>query len=401
MYGLINYLLFFLLCDLVRELYGFKQWNVYMMYFLTGFGCQLAFYNWCSFTDQAIVTVVGTFLNSFRPSGSFFLKLVFDVILSVCGSVVAWQLVQLSKSVFLTEEQRVKQQRKKEQKTNNDTIYKKIAAEIVSSELSYCQQLDELFNIIYLPLLNETTLLTVPQRKIIFSEFEMIRRYNTMLANDLEIDSGSIPSICNRLREYIPFFIIYAPYASTRQQANITLTTLATATDTTFQDWLDSRLNKCEFFSRLDSYLILPVQRIMRYPLLLQELAKVAPIEYQDEVRQTHTAVLEVSKQVNDAMADGGGSVTIQLSKEHLEKLEADTQERIKAIANKVNYGQVVLLLLLVLVCVVWFISTSKSTSSNPGTVQYNRTLANCVDEVGALRVQLARLQNQLAKKEL
>lgn len=97
-------------------------------------------------------------------------------------------------------------------------------------------------------------------------------------------------------KEYAPFFKMYSDYVANHEKASELLTTLHS--NAQFQSLTQSLQDSQQQQQSLTSLLIMPVQRVPRYKLLLQELLKQTPPDHPD------TPDLRSSLQLIGAVAD-------------------------------------------------------------------------------------------------
>lgn len=182
-----------------------------------------------------------------------------------------------------------------------------IANELLVTERTYVELLGICVEQFLKPLRAETSTL-LPQEKVtaIFSNIEDILQMNTVLLHDLEermeswSDGQCIGDLFVRLA---PFLRIYTAYVSNFDDASATLETCEKLP--AFAAFLKERFEDpvCKGQS-LRSFLILPVQRIPRYRLLLEDMVKNTRSTHADYAPLTEslTTIKEVATQINDAV---------------------------------------------------------------------------------------------------
>lgn len=68
-------------------------------------------------------------------------------------------------------------------------------------------------------------------------------------------------------------------------------------TDRSFKEFLDARNPTKQHSSTLESYLIKPVQRVLKYPLLLRELVSLTDTDSEEHYHLTGTSHIKTSTQ--------------------------------------------------------------------------------------------------------
>lgn len=182
-----------------------------------------------------------------------------------------------------------------------------IANELLVTERTYVELLGICVEQFLKPLRAETTGLLPPDKvAAIFSNLEDILQMNTVLLHDLEermqawSEAQCIGDLFVRLA---PFLRIYTAYVSNFDDASATLE--ACEKLPAFAAFLKERFEDpvCKGQS-LRSFLILPVQRIPRYRLLLEDMVKNTRTTHADYAPLTEslTTIKEVATQINDAV---------------------------------------------------------------------------------------------------
>ncbi|KAL1918087.1 uncharacterized protein VTP21DRAFT_3353 [Calcarisporiella thermophila] len=194
--------------------------------------------------------------------------------------------------------------------------------EIFSSELAYVQGLRKLRNIFYQPLLEKLSnpsptpffgqskgVLTLDDFQAIFSNFDQILQLHEQFLEDLnERQRIWCPAqiLGDLLLKTIPFFRMYIPYLKNFPQAVVTLERL-TKPNSQFKKFLDAcHENPLLENMNLESYLILPIQRIPRYKLLLEALLKFTNPLHPDFINLSSCAslVAQIAEELNEKIRD-------------------------------------------------------------------------------------------------
>jgi len=129
----------------------------------------------------------------------------------------------------------------------------------------------------------------------------------------------------------------------------------------------------------------------MRYPLLLHELLEqcAEDAELAGVVAQAEEVCTAVAQEVNNAMKDQASDIQITVTKEHLDRMESNTQERIKAIEQKVHWYHVYVLLFMACFVCVWIIggwvwAKLSPSSSSAHCAQVSQQLSACLQKLAA-----------------
>jgi hypothetical protein len=154
--------------------------------------------------------------------------------------------------------------------------------EFFATEESYVNSLKLLINVYIarfraMNKLNHAVLLSEAELAQIFSNLEAIYDLNHRFLQDLTAlrmkgSSQLLFSIGNTFRQYIPFFKIYTIYVKSYDAAQLLLNQLIPKR-IALKQFLDVQM-LCENNKNLELFLIQPVQRVPRYVLLLEMLAK-------------------------------------------------------------------------------------------------------------------------------
>jgi len=158
--------------------------------------------------------------------------------------------------------------------------------EIMLSERYYVRDLDLIVNNFLKPMQSANI---IPQDKIdsIFSNIELILKVNKEIRDNLVADFKATDTIQlmhvgQIFLTMIDYLRIYAIYSSNQNNSITTLTKLCNE-NKQFATFLQEKEQKPECKRvNLQGYLIKPIQRICKYPLLFRELLKVTPAEHTD-----------------------------------------------------------------------------------------------------------------------
>ncbi|KAL6075688.1 RhoGEF domain containing protein [Balamuthia mandrillaris] len=167
----------------------------------------------------------------------------------------------------------------------------KIAREIYESEKTYVTRLQTVVEVFINPFremeenrsskeessnYSSSAILTKEERKLLFSELEVILGYQEELLSNLtlRIESWSLDQrLGDIFKNMVTFLKVYTSYVNQFNQAITLLANLKTRPDfKAVLSYMESK-KRCNR-QTLNSFLIMPVQRIPRYVLLLQDLFK-------------------------------------------------------------------------------------------------------------------------------
>lgn len=156
--------------------------------------------------------------------------------------------------------------------------------EIVSTEKSYLASLHVLLDL-YLRPLSGSRILSDKEISAVFSNIETILLLNTRLLGDLEVHmkyEAPRQLIGGLFLEFAPYFKMYSNYVKDNETSSRLVAKLL-ANNKKFSDFCDaaSRETRSKGLT-LSSLLIMPIQRIPRYRLLLEQLVRVTPTSYND-----------------------------------------------------------------------------------------------------------------------
>jgi hypothetical protein len=201
----------------------------------------------------------------------------------------------------------------------------RVAQEILSTELKYCQSLEHLAEIVVKPLRwraqlgvegankgtaklsSGTCVLTLKEINEIFPHIteiydlskqliDMLRpRLAAMEAGDTRVTVGDV------FVKLAPFFRLYTEFCASFEKARAHL--LQAEKRPLFRKWQQANYEPLVHV-RMDSLLITPVQRIPRYVLLLHELRKTTPIGHPDRphVEEAGEQVGVMAARINTGM---------------------------------------------------------------------------------------------------
>jgi len=191
---------------------------------------------------------------------------------------------------------------------------RRIAQEIIDTEESYIKSLAQVLDMYLLPLRDRsknvaTSVLSADQIKVLFSNLELIHSLNKKFFGDLRKqfslweDTADTQLIGDVFLKFAPFFKMYSQYVENFDESIVMLKSLEK--NSAWRKFCKSSLQDGESSNlSLESFLIMPIQRIPRYKMLLSELLKYTDITHKDYI-QLQQAVLKVgsvASHINEAV---------------------------------------------------------------------------------------------------
>eukprot|EP01122_Echinamoeba_exundans_P014060 TRINITY_DN6292_c0_g1_i1.p1 TRINITY_DN6292_c0_g1~~TRINITY_DN6292_c0_g1_i1.p1 ORF type:complete len:804 (+),score=122.41 TRINITY_DN6292_c0_g1_i1:181-2592(+) len=140
-----------------------------------------------------------------------------------------------------------------------------ILAELLSTEQNYVSYLNLVVDLYLTPL---RLILTKAELSTLFSNLEAILEVNEPLLKDLEGNTGTVG---NLFLQRADLFKIYAVYCSNQPRLTKTIKSLSANAKFLHAVGKANRDPRCQHM-QLEDFLILPMQRITRYPMLLSAL---------------------------------------------------------------------------------------------------------------------------------
>uniref|UniRef100_A0A4X2LKA1 TIAM Rac1 associated GEF 2 n=1 Tax=Vombatus ursinus TaxID=29139 RepID=A0A4X2LKA1_VOMUR len=192
---------------------------------------------------------------------------------------------------------------------------RKVIQELMDTEKSYVKDLTCLFELYLEPLQNET-FLTQDEMESLFGSLPEMLEFQKVFLETLEdgISSSSdfnileTPSQFRKLLfslggsflYYADHFKLYSGFCANHIKVQKVLE--RAKTDKAFKAFLDARNPTKQHASTLESYLIKPVQRVLKYPLLLKELVSLTDNESEEHYHLTEAlkAMEKVASHINE-----------------------------------------------------------------------------------------------------
>ncbi|XP_043642592.1 uncharacterized protein LOC122612814 isoform X1 [Drosophila teissieri] len=173
------------------------------------------------------------------------------------------------------------------------SVLEKTCLEIIDSERSFVEDLGQVIKG-YLLDWKERACLRVDELQILFANIEEIYEFNSMLLQRL-INTGRDPGrIARCFIDLRDGFDVYTTYCTSYPEAISLLTKLLQATHT--YSLLASTQKLLQHRLPLGSYLLKPVQRILKYHLLLDSLRKHCDVK---EVVEAHVIMRQVAHNID------------------------------------------------------------------------------------------------------
>ncbi|XP_012615058.3 rho guanine nucleotide exchange factor TIAM2 isoform X1 [Microcebus murinus] len=192
---------------------------------------------------------------------------------------------------------------------------RKVIQELVDTEKSYVKDLSCLFEL-YLEPLQSETFLTQDEMESLFGSLPEMLEFQKVFLETLE-DGISASSDFNILETpsqfrkllfslggsflyYADHFKLYSGFCANHIKVQKVLE--RAKTDKAFKAFLDARNPTKQHSSTLESYLIKPVQRVLKYPLLLKELVSLTDHESEEHYHLTEAlkAMEKVASHINE-----------------------------------------------------------------------------------------------------
>ncbi|XP_052010092.1 rho guanine nucleotide exchange factor TIAM2 isoform X1 [Xyrauchen texanus] len=176
----------------------------------------------------------------------------------------------------------------------------KVIQELVDTEKSYVKDLNCLFEI-YLKPLQKETFLTQDEMESLFGSLPEMLDFQKVFLQTLEEKISSSPdfstletpvqfkkllfSLGGSFLYYAEHFKLYSGFCANHIKVQKVLE--RAKTDRSFKEFLDARNPTKQHSTTLESYLIKPVQRVLKYPLLLRELVSLTNADSEEHYHLT------------------------------------------------------------------------------------------------------------------
>ncbi|KAL6095467.1 uncharacterized protein ACO6RY_09390 [Pungitius sinensis] len=211
---------------------------------------------------------------------------------------------------------------------------RKVIQELVDTEKSYVKDLVRLFEV-YLSPLQKENFLSKEEMEALFGSLPEMLDFQRVFLQTLEERIASCPdfghletpgefkhllfSLGGSFLYYADHFKHYSGFCANHLKVQKVLE--RAKTDGAFKFFLETRNPTNQHSSSLESYLIKPVQRVLKYPLLLRELVSLTEVESPEHTHLTEAlrAMEKVATHINEMQKiyEDFGCVFDQLTAEH------------------------------------------------------------------------------------
>ncbi|KAJ8341826.1 hypothetical protein SKAU_G00341170 [Synaphobranchus kaupii] len=192
---------------------------------------------------------------------------------------------------------------------------RKVVQELLDTEKSYVKDLSCLFGTYLKPLENET-FLTKDEMESLFGSLPEMLFFQRVFLQTLEERIASPPdlstlespvhfkkllfSLGGSFLYYADHFKLYSGFCANHIKVQKVLE--RAKTDQAFKEFLDAKNTTKQHSSTLESYLIKPVQRVLKYPLLLRELVSLTDTDSEEHYHLTEAlkAMEKVASDINE-----------------------------------------------------------------------------------------------------
>ncbi|XP_041831359.1 T-lymphoma invasion and metastasis-inducing protein 2 [Melanotaenia boesemani] len=192
---------------------------------------------------------------------------------------------------------------------------RKVIQELVDTEKSYVKDLVCLFDLYLTPLQNET-FLSKDEMEALFGSLPEMLDFQRVFLQTLEERIAACPnfssletpeqfkkllfSLGGSFLYYADHFKLYSGFCANHIKVQKVLE--RAKTDAAFKHFLEARNPTNQHSSSLESFLIKPVQRVLKYPLLLRELVSLTDVESPEHTHLTEAlrAMEKVASHIND-----------------------------------------------------------------------------------------------------
>ena len=205
--------------------------------------------------------------------------------------------------------------------SEEEFLFKKVTSEMVATEINYVTDLKVTTTIFRRPLTEEKSAILPLEAFNIFANIEDVYALNRKFLTVLQKEHGKPLASKNYGKVFLDFAPqfqkVYLTYAGRKTISRNTLDQLS-ATNKKFVSFLEECLQKppCRRLE-LKSFLIKPVQRICKYPLLLRTMVDNAPKGYQERA-----SLVEAKKKMEEVVLALEDQLFVEDDKMQLLELE-------------------------------------------------------------------------------
>ncbi|XP_076461495.1 intersectin-2-like [Babylonia areolata] len=229
------------------------------------------------------------------------------------------------------------------QQERKETIY-----EIIETEINYGRDLRILKEEFYVPM-QTTGLLTPEQLDTVFVNLDDLLTVNTQLTERLRSALHSAAKACDQdlncvnigsiFVESSTMFLAFEKYCVNQAQASASLEQLEREREL-LRIFLQVSQTDNSVLRRmhLKSFLMVPVQRIMKYPLLLNRLHKATPSHHNDKdnIRQAREKIEDILGHINAKAKGSAGSVRIKRKQSEMHRYSLTEKIEVNRVALEV-----------------------------------------------------------------
>ena len=215
-------------------------------------------------------------------------------------------------------------------------------SELITTEESYTDSLHLLIDIFYKPLRDSQfklqPLLTEGDIDAIFGNVEDLLVINMQLLDDLHqrvresSNSDEVPRVGDIMKRTAPLLKLYEKYVRGYERAVMRLAECQRSSKTGFDTWLERQHQAATALGgqALESYLIMPVQRILRYKLLLEEIIRHTSLSSVDLADLTTALELVAERAVQCNEATRGQENTASLR-----RIQSEFNDKVEIVGPK------------------------------------------------------------------
>jgi T-lymphoma invasion and metastasis-inducing protein 1 len=183
---------------------------------------------------------------------------------------------------------------------------RKVVKELIDTEVTYVRSLEQLLSTYLEPLSRETQLLTQSDIRVLFGAIKEIIKNQKQFKTDLQsiVDNADdsdaddrpldVSAIADLFISYSNAFRQYSTFCASHSRAVKLLSDEKSPQSLQLKEWL-SRRSSGQLAQSLESYLIKPIQRVLKYPLLLSQMKSFCPKE-SNEWQKLSEALKSVEK---------------------------------------------------------------------------------------------------------
>ena len=181
------------------------------------------------------------------------------------------------------------------QPTTGGDKMRKVVQELVDTEVSYVRALEQLLSNYLEPLSRETTLLSQSDIRVLFGSIKEIIKNQKQFKSELEAVVGrrddsdddaqvDVCALADLFVRYSMAFRQYSTFCASHSRAVKLLADEKSPQSVQLREWL-ARRSSGQLAQSLESYLIKPIQRVLKYPLLLQQMKSFCAKESAEALR--------------------------------------------------------------------------------------------------------------------